>query len=123
MAQRSAKSALVIDDCRINWGKATRVEGPEQIVIRSPLRIVRGVGSWTPRANARGFVDIAAIGDCVSLHRGWVCEVVTPRQQVNLARFTDHQLRIADETIERRAAIAQASLALRCACICWNHLP
>jgi len=47
----------------------------------------------------KGFVTAVAPGDVVSIHWGWVCEVLTPRQQANLARFTDQHLRLANETI------------------------
>ncbi len=47
----------------------------------------------------KGFVTTVAPGDTVSIHWGWVCEVLTPRQQANLARFTDHHVRLANQTI------------------------
>jgi hypothetical protein len=47
----------------------------------------------------KGFVTTVAPGDIVSLHWGWVCDVLTPRQVANLARFTDHHLRLANRTI------------------------
>jgi len=96
-----------LDNCRVSWGKVMKVEGPELIVERPPLLLVEGKLAIGPPAltravrqiDARGFADTAAIGDWVSLHWGWVCEVISPRQQANLARFTDHQVRIANQTL------------------------
>ncbi len=100
-------SLHTIENCRVSWGKVIKVDGPELVVEQSPLMIVGGKLTLAPPApmravrqiEARGFADTAAIGDWVSLHWGWVCEVITPRQQANLARFTNHQLRIANETV------------------------
>lgn len=100
-------SLHTIDNCRVGWGKVVEVAGPALVVERSPLVIVAGKLALGPPArtravrqiDARGFADAAAVGDWVSLHWGWVCEVITPRQQANLARFTAHQLRIANQTI------------------------
>jgi len=96
-----------MDSCRVSWGKVVRVEGPELVVERPPLLLLDGKLVTGPASQmravrqieARGFADTAAVGDWVSLHWGWVCEVITPRQQANLVRFTDHQLRIANQTI------------------------
>jgi hypothetical protein len=38
-------------------------------------------------------------GDWVSLRWSWVCEVLSPRQQANLARFTDYHLKLANQTL------------------------
>ncbi len=96
-----------MDNCRVSWGKVVRVEGSELIVERPPLLLRDGKLAIGPpvtmravrQIEARGFADAAATGDWVSLHWGWVCEVITPRQQANLVRYTDHQVRIANETI------------------------
>lgn len=96
-----------LDSCRVSWGRVVAVAGPELVVERPPLLIVEGRLALGPPARmraarqieARGFADAAAVGDWVSLHWGWVCEVITPRQQAHLAHFTDHQLRIANQTI------------------------
>ncbi len=96
-----------MDSCRTSWGKVLRVEGPELVVERPPLVLVAGKLAIGPprtvrvvrQVDARGFAESAAPGDLVSLHWGWVCEVLTPRQQVNLSRYTDYHLVIANQTI------------------------
>jgi hypothetical protein len=49
--------------------------------------------------DGRGFVDGARIGDLVSIHWGWACEVLTSDQHQRLERYTRHHLAIANETI------------------------
>ena len=49
--------------------------------------------------DGRGFVDGARIGDVVSIHWGWACEVMTAEQRRRLERYTCHHLAIANETI------------------------
>lgn len=100
-------SLATLDNCRVSWGKVVGVEGAELVVERQALILAEGRLALGPpdrvhvvrQIEARGFADIAAIDDWVSLHWGWVCEVLTPRQQANLVRFTEHQLRIANDTI------------------------
>jgi hypothetical protein len=35
----------------------------------------------------------------VSLHWGWVCEVISERERANLERYTRHQLALANQTL------------------------
>lgn len=53
----------------------------------------------TRQVDGRGFADAAQPGDWVSLHWGWVCEVLTPHQQATLARYTAHHLALANQTL------------------------
>ncbi|HUY98959.1 MAG TPA: DUF6390 family protein [Thermomicrobiaceae bacterium] len=100
-------SLETMDNCRISWGSVLRIDGGELIVERQPLVLNGGklaLGPAEPvralrQVDGRGFVEQSGSGDWVSLHWGWVCEVLTPRQQANLARYTDHHLRLANQTI------------------------
>ena len=47
----------------------------------------------------RGQAEDAAPGDWVSIHWGWVCEVLDDRQRRNLERYTRYHLAIANQTI------------------------
>ena len=51
------------------------------------------------QVDGRGFAEDAAPGDWVSIHWGWVCEVLDDRQRRNLERYTRHHLAIANQTI------------------------
>jgi hypothetical protein len=65
-----------------------------------------GVGLAPPRrerfarqVDGRGFADDAQPGDWVTLHWGWVCEVIDDRQRRNLERYSLHHLRLASQTL------------------------
>lgn len=98
---------LTLDNCRISWGTVQAIEGADVIVERRPIlmhegKLVLGESRRdrvTRLIRGKGFVETAVPGDTVSIHWGWVCEVLTPRQQANLARFTDHHIRLANQTI------------------------
>lgn len=96
-----------MDQCRISWGKVLSCEGSELIVERRPLVIDQGRLALGParqervtrQFEGRGFADDAAPGDWVSLHWGWVCEVIGAAQQAQLAHYTDFHLTLASATL------------------------
>jgi hypothetical protein len=100
-------SLETMDNCRISWGLVTEVNGADLRVERDPLQISNGkLELGPPRAESalrqvdgKGFVDDAAPGDWVSLHWGWVCEVLDERRRLNLERWTRYHLRLANETV------------------------
>jgi hypothetical protein len=100
-------SLETMDQCRVSWGRVTLVDGPELVVDRQPLILRDGKLALGPagavrvarQIDGRGFADEAAPGDWVSLHWGWVCEVLTPSQQTNLVRYTLDHLRLANQTL------------------------
>jgi hydrogenase maturation factor len=100
-------SLLTMDQCRVSWGKVVRIEGPSLVVERQRLVLIGGklaLGAVETVTVARqidghGFADAAAPGDWVSLHWGWVCEVIGSDQQERLAAETAWHLRLANETL------------------------
>lgn len=96
-----------IDSCRISWASVTAVEAGELVVERAPIVFADGVlGLGAPRTErvtrmleGTGFVDSAAVGDVVSLHWSWACEVLTPAQQRSLERYTRLHLALANQTL------------------------
>jgi hydrogenase maturation factor len=100
-------SLATMDQCRVSWGKVVRVEGPSLVVERQPLVLVDGKLALGPietaavarQVDGRGFADGAAPGDWVSLHWGWVCEVIGTEQQRHLAFETTWHLRLANQTL------------------------
>ena len=96
-----------LESCRVSWGRVRSVERGELVVDRQPLRLADGKLTLdAPRRervvrqiDGRGFADNAIVGDWVSLHWGWVCEVLTGRQRANLERYTRHHLAIANQTL------------------------
>ena len=96
-----------LESCRVSWGRVMTVERGELVVERQPLILREGkLMLDTPRrervlrqVDGRGFADAADAGDWVSIHWGWVCEVLSERQRANLERYTRHHLAIANQTL------------------------
>jgi len=96
-----------MESCRISWGQVTAVEGASLVVHRRPL-VLRNqkLVLDAPRSERvqrtvfdRGFVDNVVVGQWVSIHWGWACEVLDDRRRVDLERWTTHHLRLANQTI------------------------
>jgi hypothetical protein len=100
-------SLETMDACRVSWGRVVRLEGAEAIVERRPLILQAGRLALGPariervlrQLEGRGFADDAQAGDWVTLHWGWVCEVIDDRQRRDLERYSLHHLRLASQTI------------------------
>ena len=96
-----------MDQCRVSWGTVTGHEGTELLVERRPLCIRDGklvLGEPEPfralrQIEGKGFIEQAQIGDRVTIHWSWVCEVINDSQLQALKTYTDHHLRIANQTI------------------------
>ena len=96
-----------MDSCRISWGTVSAVEGAELLVERSELVLAGGKLTLSePRAfraarqlDGRGFVDGAQVGDVVSIHWNWACDVLEPAALARLGRATHRSLALANLTI------------------------
>ena len=96
-----------MDSCRVSWGRVASCEAGELVIERAPLELHQGkLVLGAPRLervvrqiDGRGFADNAMVGDCVSAHWGWTCEVLTVDQVASLERHTRHSLAIANQTI------------------------
>lgn len=96
-----------IDSCRVSWGSVTAVEAGELVVERAPIVFQNGaLALGAPRTErvARmlegdGFVEGAAVGDVISVHWSWACEVLTATQQRSLERYTRLHLALANQTL------------------------
>lgn len=101
------QSLATMDHCRVSWGTVVDVAGGELVVDRVPLLLEQGklvLGRPTREGvmrqiDGRGFVDGAQVGDVVSIHWGWACEVLSLAQRQRLERYTRHHLYIANRTI------------------------
>jgi hypothetical protein len=100
-------SLHTLDHCRVSWGTVAEVDGGELVVDRVPLVLAGGKLQLAPpvrervvrQIDGRGFVDGAAVGDVVSIHWGWACEVLEPARARRLEHYTRHHLTIANRTI------------------------
>jgi hypothetical protein len=96
----------VIDSCRIRWGRVTSVENGSLAVESPSLELRDGklrIGPARPEVVERwvdgiGFVGDVRPGDTVSLHWGWACDRLTPRQLANLVAWTEFELGVANRT-------------------------
>jgi hydrogenase maturation factor len=96
-----------MEQCRIRWGRVASVDGSDLVVETQPLALEGGklelALAHTERVlrliDGQGFVDKVAPGDWVSLHWGWVCDVLSEEQRAQLERYTRHHLRICNETL------------------------
>jgi len=96
-----------MDACRIRWGRVLEVTGETLVVNTVPLELVDGKlalaeekpGSVRRWLDGTGFVSDVAVGDVVSLHWDWACEVLSPARLDALQRRTVHQLSLANQTI------------------------
>ncbi len=102
-----AHSMETLDGCRVSWGRVTAVESSELVVDRRPLALEDGqLVLGAPRServvrqlDGHGFADGATVGDTVTLHWGWVCEVLPEHEIARLERWTRHHLDIANQTL------------------------
>lgn len=105
----SVRPLRVLDSCRVAWGSVTSVSGAMATVdVRPLVWTERAVVLGAPRPRvARVASDgytLAAhvqVGDVVSLHWDWVCEVLDPGQVAALRRYTAGQLRLVNSAAPR----------------------
>ncbi|MDP8988327.1 MAG: DUF6390 family protein [Actinomycetota bacterium] len=96
-----------MESCRVSWGQVRSVDGAELVVRRQPLVLREGklaLGDATDERvlrsiSDRGFADDVGVGDWVSVHWGWTCEVLDQRRLANLQRWSGHHLALANQTI------------------------
>ena len=96
-----------MESCRVSWGQVTALEPAALMVDRQPLVERDGKLELGPAVSERvlrtlegqGFTDTVAVGDWVSVHWGWACEVLDDTRLAGLRRWSDHHLRLANQTI------------------------
>ncbi len=104
---RATITLETMDACRISWGRVVGVAGAELIVERQALCLRAGKLTLdTPmpvrvlrQINGRGFADEARVGDVVTIHWNWACEVVNPSSLRALQRVTQRALALANQTV------------------------
>ena len=93
-----------MDKCRISWAKVKRILPTGYEINYQPLtvnRLTSQLNLATPAKKivVKGFVDQAKIGDWISLHWEWPCEILTDLQVWNLKQYTERILRLTDDKI------------------------
>ena len=102
-----ADAVGLMDTCRIRWGRVQEITGDSLVVNAVPLGLVDGklalvepkVQSVKRWLDGSGFVADVEVGDVVSLHWDWACEVLNPARLEALQRRTLHQLDLANQTL------------------------
>jgi hypothetical protein len=105
--ERADIAIETMDSCRISWGRVAAVEGAELVVERPQLVLAAGKltlsETRTFRAsrqlNGRGFVDGVHVGDIVSIHWDWACDVLEAGALARLQRATQRSMALANLTI------------------------
>lgn len=111
-AERGGSPLLILDRCRIRWGRVLTVGGDTVTVESQPLTwdgLRLGIGTAETETARRaidgvGMVDGLSEGDWVSLHWDWVCDKLTPRQLRHLRTFTMRQLAITNDRVSHSGA-------------------
>ena len=112
---RKAKHALmVLDRCRIRWGKVTAIHGDQAAVEFRPLcwdgRLLTLGEPATEMARLAldGTVLARGIGpgDWVALHWDWVCDKLTDRQLRALRTYTMRHLDMVNHRVEHPGPVA-----------------
>ena len=96
-----------MESCRVSWGRVSAVEPAALEVERQPLVEREGKLALGPVTTERvlrtlsgqGFTDDVAVGDWVSIHWGWACEVLDRPRLAGLRHWSDHHLTLANQTL------------------------
>ena len=96
-----------MENCRIGWGRVKEIEATQFAVEYQPLVLECGklkLGDLRDKKVLRqidgtGFVTNCQVGDWVSFHWDWACEVLSPRQVQNLEKYTSYHLKLANQTL------------------------
>lgn len=107
---RNEKADIAIetmDSCRISWGKVVAVEAAELVVERNPLALRDGKLTLckpvpcgiSRQVDGRGFVDGVKLGDVVSIHWSWACDVLDASALLRLKNATRRSLELANLSI------------------------
>ena len=112
--RKAANALMVLDRCRIRWGRVTAVHGDQACIEYRPLR-------WDSRhltlgepavelarlsLDGVGIADRITPGDVVSMHWDWICDRLTPRQLRGLRRYTQHHLDLVNNRVEHPGTLA-----------------
>lgn len=111
--RRHKQALMVLDRCRVRWGRIRQVRPDQLLVDSQPLLFERGrlfLGEPRPEVVERtldgvGLVAGFAVGDWVSMHWEWVCDRLTPSQLAALRHYTRLHLDVVNERLDHPGAI------------------
>ena len=96
-----------MENCRIGWGRVKEIGPTHFVVEHQPLILEQGrlkLGELREKKVMRqidgtGFVSNGQVGDFISFHWNWACDVLSPRQANNLEKCTRYHLKLANGTL------------------------
>lgn len=96
-----------MDLCRISWAKIKRVNHSELEVEHQPLEIENDkLGLGLPviqkalyQIDGSGFIQNLRIGQWVSLHWNFACEILNPRQVESLKKYTQESIDLVNASV------------------------
>jgi hypothetical protein len=106
---RHAEHALmVLDRCRIRWGRVAALEGDRAVVESQPLQWDGRhltLGEPAPETVVRSVDGVGLgprleVGDWVSMHWEWVCDRLDPRTLAALKHYTAQHLALVNGGME-----------------------
>jgi hypothetical protein len=112
--RRYEQALMVLDRCRVRWGRVREVR-PDQLTVESqPLHFEHGrLFLGPPRLetvertlNGVGLVPEFHVGDWVSMHWEWVCDRLSARQLAALVHYTALHLDVVNTRLAHPGAIA-----------------
>ena len=92
----------ILQQCRIRWGEVVGIAGVRVEVRSAPLEVIEGrlaLGEPCVDTAALTMDGRAQIGDTVSMHWDWVCDVLGPDQVTQLRAYTLEQLLAANDVL------------------------
>ncbi len=98
-----------MDSCRISWGKVRRIGKGSLEVSTRPLELRDGRMRLAPpevkevsyNPSVKPFQTIKP-GDVVSIHWNYACDLLTERQQGNIAKYTDADIGLVNRFLSGR---------------------
>lgn len=91
-----------IDKCRISWGKIIKIDGPFLTLKRRPIVLSGNTLDFGPATEYRvtrrldddGYFDEIKIGDWITIHWDFPCEIISKHKVINLEYYTKKSLRL-----------------------------
>ena len=96
-----------MDECRISWGKVTKIDGPIIYANVEPLLYKNGkiyIGKPAEKRMVRRLeseydIEQIKVGDTISIHWSVPCEVINAKQLKALKYYTNLHLQLANQTL------------------------
>ncbi len=101
------KLSETMDNCRISWGEATKIERDQLKIRYRPLRFEDGWLSLGPMKTKTieydrsvSPFDKIAVGDYVSIHWNFACEILSETQLRNIQNYTKKDIQAVNVFLE-----------------------